>query len=145
MLSLMPVERECTMPSIKTMVYILQVKQLCWKSNPESETDNMTRLKQKDLYWGAWRDFPCSVVKTKLPEEMQTELRLSRVAPIHNLAFLAHHYHKQIFRKLRGHCTLLGLLSRDKKTHLRLPKNTNTLWLSQSLPLLLLILAALFL
>lgn len=86
------------MPSIKSMVYKfhVQIKQLRRKWHPESiNWQYDTCLKQKEFCWDAWRDFPCLVVKTKLPEELQTELRLSRAAPTNNLAFLAHHYHSR--------------------------------------------------
>lgn len=107
------------MPSIKTMVYKfhVQVRQLCRKSNPESKNWQYDMcLKQKELYWDAWRDFPCLVVKTELPEELQTELRLSRAAPIHNLAFLAHHYHSRHSESSEDPALCLAYLAETKNT-----------------------------
>lgn len=73
------------------------------------------------LLWDAWRDFPCLVVKTKLPEELQTKFRLPRAAPIHNLAFLAHHYHSKLSLS-SGDTALCSAYLAETKTTSKTPK-----------------------
>lgn len=113
------------MPSIKTMVYKFhaQVKQLCRKSNPESKNwqYDVSKAKRIVLLWDARGDFPCLVVKTKLPEELQTKFRLSRAAPIHNLAFLAHHYHSR-HSESSGDTALCSAYLAETKTTSKTPK-----------------------
>lgn len=144
----MPIQRQCTMPSVTTMGYKFHIQ----VNNPAGSQTQRPKLtkwhspkaKRIVLLWDAQGDFLSWVVKTKLPEELRTKFRLFRAASIHNLAFLAHHYYSR-HSESSGDIALCSAYLAETKTHLRLPKNTNTLWLSQLLPLLLLILAALFL
>jgi len=72
------------------------------------------------------REIFSRVVKTQLPEELQTKFRLSGAASIYNLAFLAHHYYSR-HSESSGDTALCSAYLAETKTHLRLPKNTNTL------------------
>lgn len=105
------------MPSIKTMLYKLhvQVKNFAGNQTQSPKPDNMARAwSKKNCTEMLGEIFPVQLSKTKLPEELQTELRLSRL--IHNLAFLAYHSHSRPSESSGDTALCLAYLAETKNT-----------------------------